>query len=741
MSSALDQDTRRTLNEGRETAGAMLRSAQKDGQKIFIFFLVGFLGTFYALQYGVWSFLEGVTKARMNEVVSGQVQIIAQTPFDVILLQAKVSMAAGIIFALPVFIYFARDALEDRGYWPDSPVATWKIAAVGLLAALLFSLGLFYGYYLFFPLMFQFLAENAIAVDLAPRYSIVKWAQFIFLLTISFGLAAQMPLAITGLAYTEIVPYETFRDQWRYAVVAIFVFGAVFSPPDPFTQVMWAVPLLVLYGFSLYLAKIVVTARRSSESVNFRRTAASNWNVLAGVFAAAVAGAYLFYTRGAVARINGYLETSTIGGYTSYRLVPAGDILPLSPTVNAVVVGAVLGLVAAVVVLMYFIVSAVDDTLPSESDVGDPTGIDLSELDEAGVRAAPLEAFAALSEPEAMQLASEALDDGDDMKAQAILDRFDEAQEADVEGDESMVKTGTAEDDVPAAGESDPGSIEDRATRAGGSFLSELTDGERDEDDIGGYYSDIMFIVESLTSKAFWVVGWFMLVLGGTFTWLYSGGIGYVKRNFLDRLPAAVDPESLTVITLHPVEALIFEVKFSTLVAGLLTLPLVAFLAWPALRDRKLVYGRRYVIFGWVGALLVGLVGGFAIGYLYVAPTVISFLVADAVAADMVISYRISDFFWLIFYTTAGIGLLADIPVLMVLLNTTGLSYKAMRGRWREVTVGILTFAAFFTPAGILTMFLVTIPLMAAYGLGLGALYVVTFGGRRDLARPRASDA
>jgi sec-independent protein translocase protein TatC len=339
-----------------------------------------------------------------------------------------------------------------------------------------------------------------------------------------------------------------------------------------------------------------------------------------------------------------------------------------------------------------------------------------------------------------MQLASNALDDGDDMKAQAILDRFDEAQEADVEGDESMVQTGDDDGDVPSAGEGDTGSIEDRATRAGGSFLSELTDGERDEDDIGGYYTDIMFIIDSLTSKAFWVVGWFMTILGLTFTWLYTGGIGDVKRNFLDRLPAAVSPESLTVITLHPVEALIFEVKFSTLVAGVLTLPLIAFLVWPALRERKLVYGRRYVIFGWAGALLVGLLGGFAVGYLYIAPTVISFLVADAVAADMVISYRISDFFWLIFYTTAGIGLLADIPVLMVLLNTTGLSYKAMRGRWREVTVGILTFAAFFTPAGILTMFLVTIPLMAAYGLGLGVLYVITFGGRRDLAKPRASD-
>jgi sec-independent protein translocase protein TatC len=98
----------------------------------------------------------------------------------------------------------------------------------------------------------------------------------------------------------------------------------------------------------------------------------------------------------------------------------------------------------------------------------------------------------------------------------------------------------------------------------------------------------------------------------------------------------------------------------------------------------------------------------------------------------MVIAYRITNFFWLIFFTTAGIGLLADVPVLMLLLNAAGVSYRSMRDRWREVTVGILAFAAVATPADVMTMFMVTVPLMAAYGVGLAVLFVVTLGGRRD---------
>ena len=296
------------------------------------------------------------------------------------------------------------------------------------------------------------------------------------------------------------------------------------------------------------------------------------------------------------------------------------------------------------------------------------------------------------------------------------------------------------------------GGIADRATRAGGAFFEAFSDdgdeepqaatGEPDDDEddeFEGYYTDLRFILDSVTSRAFRIVGVFALVLAGTFGWLYTGGIKRVYDDFLARLPAQVRPEEvLNVVALHPMEALVFEVKLSTIIAALVALPLVAYYAWPALRERNLVRHRRQAVFVWTGALTAGLLGGFVLGYTIIAPSVISWLVNDAVVAEMVIAYRITNFFWLIFFTTAGIGLLADVPILMILLNTSGVGYGSMRGRWREVTVGVLAFAALFTPADVLTMFLVTIPVMTAYGIGLGTLFVLTLGGRRDLAAPRA---
>jgi len=919
MSSALDEDTQRTLAEGRETAGAMLRSAQKDLQKVFLVFLAGFMGTFYALRLYVWDFLKSVTRAQLSEAAGQQVEIIAQTPFDVILLQAKIGLIVGIIVGIPPLLYFSRDALRERGAWPQTPVARWKLALIAVLAVGLFAGGVAYGYLVFFPFMFAFLANNALSAGILPTYSIVKWAQFIALLTFSFGFAAQMPLAITALSYAEIVPYETFREKWRHAVVGIFVFGAVFSPPDPFTQVMWAAPLLLLYGASLYLAKVVVTAKRGSERIDAAATARLHWNVLAGVGVAAAAAVYLFYARGGAAAVNGAVAGT---GLTSYRF--AAGLAP--PALAALSAG--VGIAAAVVTLAYFVYAELDETTAVVGDAGDPDAIDLLALDEVGVRAAPPEAFDGMTEPEALEAASAAMEADEPGKAQAILDRFDEAAAAGTAGatdedadgdapaesgpprdlfagdagivgairrgagfvdwrgrfgslwnvllgiagivaaagyvlverptlaDSILVEYGTSASAILAAvgvsgtaalvafvaagialavllgvllavyfayvagtdptavdvevltaeevrrapdavfagiserranyladraagagdsakaravldrfdeiqsareaadssattgtaggadGPSIPGlsdDASDRTSRATGTLLEGITDGERDEEDIGGYYDDLAFIAASLRSRLFVLVSVFGLTLAGVFAFLYLGGIGDVKNNFVNRIPeeiVGVGAENFGVIVLHPVEALIFEVKISTIAGAVAVIPFMAYYAWPALRDRGFVRGRRQVVFGWVAALLAGLLGGLALGYTVIAPAVISWLVSDALAAGMVISYRISDFAWLVFFTTVGIGFLADVPILMVLLNTTGVSYQAMRSRWREVTVAIMLVAALFTPADVFTMFLVTIPLMAAYGVGLLILWVLTLGGRRNLVEP-----
>ncbi len=722
MAGAIDEDTARTLASGRETAGAMLSSVQSDLKRIFLVFLVGMMGAFFALRWYVWDVLkQDVLYSGMSDAAREATVVVATTPFEVILLQVKIGLLVGVIFAVPAVIWYARDALKRRGFWPGEKVPRWKVVMVCGFVVLLFVAGVSYAYELFFPLMFAFLAENAVNAGFQPTYSIAKWTEFIFLLTISFGLAAQLPLGMSALALSGIVPYETFRDKWRYAVVGVFVFGAMFSPPDPFTQIMWAVPLVALYGFSLGLTKLLVLSKRAGEAVPLRSVVRDRWNVVAGTFVLAGGGVYAYLTRGGLEFTNRGL--ALVG--SRYRFPTAGElgILGLDAGVVAAIVAAIGGTLVTVVAVFYLRIQALEErtaaersaVAPPDSDAattapesapsaGQPAEIDIDALSAAAVEAAPPEAFAALSEDQVMQHAERAIEDDDAEKAQAILDRYDETRELELGDDDP--------DDEAA----------DPVTSTTAGVVDAFTEEETTEDDIGGYYYDVAFILDSLTSKAIWVVGVFMAVLAGTFLFLYSGGIGTIKNSFLGSMPEGLATE-VNIVTLHPVEALIFEIKFSVLLAAVSVLPLLLYFAWPAIEERGFSVGNRNVLLVWGGSLVVTLVGGTLLGFFYIAPTIISALALDGLTSNMIIAYRINNFGWLVVFTTVGIGVLAEIPVTMWLFDRGNIvSYDIFRGRWRVFVLGFFVLASVLSPRGVFTMFIFAIPATIAYGVGLGAL-------------------
>jgi sec-independent protein translocase protein TatC len=736
MSGALDEDTARTINSGRETVGSMLSAAQTHLKKVFVVFLVGLLATIWGLQAFVWdAFRRDLLYEKMDATVREATEIIAVTPFDVILLQVKIGLIVGAIVALPPLLYYSRGALKERGIWPNSRIPRWKLALVGSMILLLMAGGVFYAYELFFPIMFNFLAANAVNAGFEPTYSIVKWTEFIFFLGLSFGLAAQLPLGMSGTAAAGIVRYETFRDKWRYAVMGIFAFGAVFSPPDPFTQIMWAVPLVTLYGVSLGVTKLVVLSKRATDHVSSRAVLRDHWNVVAGAGVLGGGAAYVFLTRGGLGAVNSLLDA--VG--SSSRLPTAGELgaFGLSPTVTAAAVATLAGVLVAGVALFYFRIKALESVVTAAdvagvpdaeqtaaetaASVGEPATIDIDALSTPAVRAAPVEAFAALSEEEALAHARRAMENDQPEKAELIFERFDEAQDVDLDEEEE---------------ESDP------VTSTAAGMMDAFTESETTEDDIGGYAYDIRFILDSLTSKAIWIVGVFMVVLATSFAYLYTGGIGDIKDSFLRSMPAGL-ADQVDIVTLHPVEALIFEVKFSTLLGFVAVVPLVLYFAWPAIQERGISTGDRGTLATWGVTLVAALVGGSLVGFFYIAPTIIGWLATDALTSSMVIAYRINNFGWLVIFTTVGIGLLVEIPVTMLLFHRGNIiSYETMLRRWRVVVVAFFALAGFLTPQGVFTMFILAIPASLAYGSGLGLLWLYTrvTGTRSPKPKGEAAD-
>jgi len=737
MSGALDDDAARTLASGRQTVGSMLSAAQTHLKKVFFVFVIGMMLTIWGLRTYVWDRLKlDLVYNRMDAATAEATEIIAVTPFDVILLQVKIGLVVGILVSIPVLLWYSRDSLRRRGIWPDEAIPRWKIVGFVIAVTGLFIGGVLYAYYLFFPLMFEFLASNANNSGFKPTWSIVLWTEFIFFLMLSFGIAAQLPLAMSSMARTGIVPYETFRNKWRYAIVAIFMFGAMFSPPDPFTQVMWGVPLVGLYAISLGVTRIAVLSKRTGEQVSARAVARTRWNQLAGVLLIAGAATYMYLQGGGLAATNEALDMIS----SSYRFPLADELgaFGLSSGAISAIIAAVAGLVDTAIVLFYFQVLELErltdeaeaamagtasqsaaDSPTQQPDAGEPAEIDIGAMNARAIRATSIEAFESLSEVEVLEYAEQAVEDDNPEKAQAIFDRYDELQEREEEKEEEQEKE---ESTNPVT-----------STAAG--VVDSFTEEETDEDDIGGYYYDIAFILDSLTSKAIWLVGTFMVVMVGTFLFLYSGGIGKIRDLFLGSMPAGTSSD-VQIVALHPVEALLFMLKFSTLLGVLATVPILLYFAWPAIEERDITSGDRNILPVWGGSLFVTLIGGSLLGFLYIAPTIISALAYDVVTSNMVIAYRINSFGWLVIFLTVGIGFLAMVPVTMLLFNHGNIiSYYQMRKRWRVVVLGFFAAAGFLSPKGVFTMFIIGIPASLAYGLGLGLVWLYA-----RLSRSRSRD-
>jgi sec-independent protein translocase protein TatC len=824
MSSVINEDTARTIDAGRETIGALLRAAQKELQKVFIVFLVGLLGSIWALRTFLWKALKENTTQRMPPEIAAQLDIIARTPFDVILLQFKIGVVVGILLALPVLLYYAKEPLKRRGWTPEVPISRAQIAGLSVTMALLFVGGVAYSYIVFFPFMFEFLAQNAINATLKPSWDITMWTQFLFLLTLSFGLAAQLPLVMSSLSYAELVPYETWRDKWKYAIVAIFAFGAVASPPDPLTQVMWALPLCTLYAASLALSKVVVNLRRRGEGAAAADGLLQTRLLQFGGFFLGLFLASVLAIRVGVVEV---IDSSVVPALPSVlqpeNPLAAGGLDPAAGWVAQSLISLQIAIVVSLLVLLAYTLRVLrSPVVPRASGrYQEPAAIDLGILDAAGVRAAPPEVFAEMTEEEALSKASTAMDDDDPDKAQAILDRFDQVQEqqeaeaaaeagaaagagaaadessatsdghelaAGPPGDTPVTDVDAMKGNADAAGDDEGSGNVFQSTAAG--MVDPFTEDETTEDDIGGYYYDITFVLQSLTSKVFRLVLVFMATLAGVFFWLYQGGLGDIKRQFLSRVPPEVrgDPSTLPfadgaetanafasalttmpggpagassgpaspttvldvvpyaellantggtgqlgiIVALHPVEQLIFAVKASTIIAAAVTLPLLGYYAWPAVKERGFGGGGDSSAFLlWGGAMFAGFALGSALGYFFFAPAVISYLVEDAIRANMVISYRVNSFMWLVAFMTVGIGVLLDIPVSMLLFHYTDIvSYDAMARAARGVVLALFVAGAFITNSSVLSMLLFALPLALAYAVGLAVLRVLTAPGR-----------
>ena len=172
----------------------------------------------------------------------------------------KVAFFGGFIISLPVIFWQLWLFLAPGLYDHEKKL----VVPFVFFATLMFLLGASFAYYIVVPIGFDFLiAFGNSVVSVLP--SIGKYVGFFTKLLIGFGIAFELPVITFFLAKIGLVNDQMLKDFFRYAVVLIFIISAILTPPDVISQVLMAAPLLILYGVSIYIAKVFNPAQKEEE--------------------------------------------------------------------------------------------------------------------------------------------------------------------------------------------------------------------------------------------------------------------------------------------------------------------------------------------------------------------------------------------------------------------------------------------------------------------------------------------
>jgi len=190
---------------------------------------------------------------RIVAVIVGMVgPLIFVTPAEAFVSYLKIAFTTGLFLSSPVIFWQAWQFVLPALFPHErAAVARAAPAAIGLFCA-----GLAFSYFLIVPIVLRFLLGFG-TEHLVPALSIGRFLSFFLGVTLPFGFVFQIPLVILLLLHLELVTLERLRAMRKFVMFGSFVVGAMLTPPDVASQVLMAVPVILLYE-----AALIVGARR-----------------------------------------------------------------------------------------------------------------------------------------------------------------------------------------------------------------------------------------------------------------------------------------------------------------------------------------------------------------------------------------------------------------------------------------------------------------------------------------------
>ncbi len=175
----------------------------------------------------------------------------------------KVTLFCAFVVALPYVLYQFWAYIAPALYKREKRLALPVIVS----SVLMFAIGMAYCYFVVFRMVFQFIAGfSPDSVNFAP--DIDSYFGFVITMFFAFGLTFEVPIFVMVLNRVGMASAKRLKKIRPYVIVGAFVVAAIFTPPDVLSQLLLALPLVVLYEFGIVLVKVFGRKDDSDEDEN-----------------------------------------------------------------------------------------------------------------------------------------------------------------------------------------------------------------------------------------------------------------------------------------------------------------------------------------------------------------------------------------------------------------------------------------------------------------------------------------
>lgn len=197
----------------------------------------------------------------------GKASLHFGAPAALFMAYLKLALLGGFVLALPLILYQVWAFIAPGLYAKEKRLTIPFVVA----SCSLFCLGGLFGFKFAFPIAFQYLLSFAGPVgngdfQVTPTVMIDDYMSFVLQMLVAFGLVFELPVLVFFLSVAGIVDHKLLIRFFRHFVVVAFVVAAVFTPPDLMSQLLLAVPLVVLYSVSIVIAYFFARKRESTDT-------------------------------------------------------------------------------------------------------------------------------------------------------------------------------------------------------------------------------------------------------------------------------------------------------------------------------------------------------------------------------------------------------------------------------------------------------------------------------------------